>query len=321
VGALSSLVASVLLLLAAPPALEKPARYATDQAGVIPAARLDALNESLAAFERETSTQIVVYVDRRRPADTTIEELAAAAYRSWGIGQKEKSNGVLFIVFVDDRAMRIEVGYGLEGAIPDAIAKRITSEVVRPLFKQGDYAGGVEAGTRALMAAARGENFAATGRTVAESLHASPPFQPWTLVPPFLAGLVPFVVGLVRRPTTGKSVPFVLSTAFAVATLAAFVTAWVSGHPLLWLLAAVLFVATMAFLFLGMVLSSVYRASATARSGSPSSGYSPTWGSGSTSDYSSSSSDSSSSDSSSSSSSDFSGGGGDSGGGGSSDSW
>jgi uncharacterized protein len=321
VGALFGLTAPVLLLLTASPALEKPARYATDKAGVIPAARLDALNESLAAFERETSNQILVYVDRRRPPDTTLEELAAATYRGWAIGQKDRSNGVLFLVFVDDRAMRIEVGYGLEGAIPDAIAKRITSEVVRPLFKQGDYAGGVEAGTRALMAAARGEAFAGTGRTVSETRRAAPPFEPWTLLPPFLAGFVPLAVGLIRRPTTGKSVPFVAATAVALATLAAFATAAVSGHPLLWLLTVILFVSTMALLFVGMLLSGVRRAAATGRSASRSSGYSPSYESSSSSDSSSSSSDSSSSDSSSSSSSDFSGGGGDSGGGGSSDSW
>src|SRR5262245_57829415 len=156
-------------LLLAAPALEKPARYATDKAGVMPTERLSALNESLAAFERETSNQVVVYVDRRLPAGTTIEELAAATYRGWGIGQKGRSNGVLFLVFVDDRAMRVGGGYCREGAIPDAIARRITSETVRPLFKKGDYAGGIEAGTRALMAAARGEGYAGTGRTVAET--------------------------------------------------------------------------------------------------------------------------------------------------------
>jgi uncharacterized protein len=321
VSALSGLAVSVLVLLAASPALEKPARYATDKAGVIPAARLDALNESLAAFERETANQVLVYVDRRLPEDTSIEDLAAATYRGWGIGQKDMSNGVLFLVFVDDRAMRIEVGYGLEGAIPDAIAKRITSEVVRPLFKKGDYAGGVEAGARALMAAARGEGFAGTGRTVAETRRAAPPFEPWTLAPPFLAGFVPFVVGLVRRPTTGRSVPGVLAGAAALAALAAAVTAAWTGQPGLWLLAGVLFIATVALFFVAALLRAATRTPAGGSAGSRSAGYSPSYDSSSKSDYSSSSSDSSSSDSSSSSSSDFSGGGGDSGGGGSSDNW
>src|SRR5262245_30127583 len=156
---------------ASPP---KPSRYVTDQAGVIPAARLSALNEKLAAFERETSNQVLVYVDRRLPADTTIEEVANEAVRTWGVGQKGRSNGALFFVFVDDHAMRLEVGYGLEGAIPDARAKQITSDVVKPFFKKGDYAGGVEAGVDAILRAARGEGYAGRGRTVAEGGRARP---------------------------------------------------------------------------------------------------------------------------------------------------
>jgi uncharacterized protein len=319
VGALSAVAVPLVLLLEAA-TLPKPSRYATDNAGVFPADRLAALNESLAAFERETSSQIVVYVDRRRPEDTTLEDFAASTYRSWGIGQQGKSNGVLFLVFVDDRAMRIEVGYGLEGAIPDAIAKRITSEVVRPLFKKGDYAGGVEAGARALMAAARGEGFAGTGRTVAETRRATPPFQPWTLGPPFLTGLVTLGVGLGRRRTTGRSVPGIFAGAAALATLATVVTAIATGQPWLWLLAGVLFLTTLALLFVTALWNAATRTPGAVLPGSRA-GSSSSYDSSSTSDYSSSSSDSSSSDSSSSSSSDFSGGGGDSGGGGSSDSW
>src|SRR6185295_9468327 len=125
----------------ASPVLEKPKGFVTDNAGVLPPARLRALNEELAAFERATSNQVVVYVDRRLPGGTTLEELANVTFRSWAIGQKDKSNGVLFLVFTDDRLMRIEVGYGLEGVITDARSRRITGEVVKPFFKKGDYAG------------------------------------------------------------------------------------------------------------------------------------------------------------------------------------
>src|SRR5204862_517503 len=71
-------------------------------------------------------------------------------------------------VFGADRKMRIEVGYGLEAALPDLRAHRITSEVMRPFFQRGDLSGGVEAGAEAILAAARGEPFTGTGRTVAE---------------------------------------------------------------------------------------------------------------------------------------------------------
>ena len=152
----------------------RPARYATDLTGRLPAARVSALNERLAAFERSTSTQVLVYVDSRVPANTTLDEFANRVFKQWGIGQKGKDNGVLFVVFLDDRVMRIEVGYGLEGALPDARAKQITSDFVKPRFKAGDYAGGVEAAADQIMAAARGEPYRGTGRTVAEGARPVP---------------------------------------------------------------------------------------------------------------------------------------------------
>jgi uncharacterized protein len=174
-------MAGAVLLLAASfvraeaPSLPRPARYVTDRAGILPAERADALNERLAAFERETSDQVLVYTEKRVPEGTTIEELGARAIRDWGPGQKGKSNGLIFFVFPDDRKMRIEVGYGLEGAIPDARAHRITDEVVKPFFLRGDFAGGVEAGVAALLSAARGEPFAGSGKTVAEGRRSPAP--------------------------------------------------------------------------------------------------------------------------------------------------
>lgn len=170
---LRRLLGLVWLLAALPvageaPVLPKPTRYVTDTTGVVPSGRAAALNEKLAAFERETSDQILVYVADRVPEGTTLEELGARSMRDWGVGQKGKSNGVVFFVFPGDRKMRLEVGYGLEGAIPDARAHRITDEVVKPFFQRGDYAGGIEAGADALLSAARGEPFAGTGKTVAE---------------------------------------------------------------------------------------------------------------------------------------------------------
>jgi uncharacterized protein len=165
------------LTLAAPPRAAtpqspvvpaRPARYVTDLTGRVPAARVSALNEKLAAFERLTSTQVLVYVDSRVPAGTTLDEFANLAFRQWGIGQKGKDNGVLFVAFLDDRVMRLEVGYGLEGALPDARAKQITSDYVKPRFKAGDYAGGLEAAADQILTAARGEAYQGTGRTVAE---------------------------------------------------------------------------------------------------------------------------------------------------------
>jgi uncharacterized protein len=150
------------------PVPPRPTKYLTDNAGVFEAERGRVVNEKLAAHERATSNQILVDVEKRLPPATTIEDFAHAAFRQWGVGQKGKNNGVLLLVFVDDRKMRIEVGYGLEGAIPDAAAHRITDEIIKPWFRKDDYAHGIEAGVDALLAAASGEGNRGTGRTAAE---------------------------------------------------------------------------------------------------------------------------------------------------------
>ena len=89
-----------------------------------------------------------------------------AAARTWQPGQTGKNNGAVLFVFVDDRKMRIEVGYGLEGVLPDALAHRIQEEEILPRFRAGDYPGGIEAGVNAIIAATKGE-YKGTGSTVA----------------------------------------------------------------------------------------------------------------------------------------------------------
>jgi len=143
----------------------KPARYVTDNAGVL-GGRAEALNARLEEFEKETSNQILVWVDRRVPENFTLEEFTVAAARKWAAGQAGRNNGVVLFVFTEDRKMRIEVGYGLEGVLPDALAHRIQEEEILPRFRSGDYAGGIEAGVSALIAAAKGE-YRGTGTTVA----------------------------------------------------------------------------------------------------------------------------------------------------------
>jgi uncharacterized protein len=186
----------------------RPARYVTDLAGVLGEPRASALNEKLAAFERDTSNQIIVYVDRKVPESTTLEELANKSFHEWGVGQKGKSNGAILFVFVDDRKMRIEVGYGLEGAIPDARAHQITDEVIKPHFKARDYATGVEQGTEALLAAARGEPYKGTGRTAAEASRGNVRVMPWWLFFLLLilfVGLPAFAVIMMVRAARARS--------------------------------------------------------------------------------------------------------------------
>jgi uncharacterized protein len=202
-GGVSAFAARASGAPAPPP---KPGRYVTDLVAAIPADRAQALNEKLATFERETSNQILVYVDGKVPEGTTLEEFTNRAFHAWGVGQKGKSNGVVFFLFTLDRKMRMEVGYGLEGALPDARAHRIDAEIIAPLLKAGDVAGALDAGTDAIFAAARGEPYKGTGRTAAETTRTAMPDHDGAifLVPILLlGGLVVLAIFLSRAARRG----------------------------------------------------------------------------------------------------------------------
>lgn len=175
----------------APPLPPKPTKYVTDLAGALPAERAAALNEKLAAFERETSSQVLVYVDSRIPEGTTLEEFSSRAIREWGVGQKGKSNGAIFFLFTGDRKMRLEVGYGLEGALPDVLAHRIDDEVFKPRLQAGDTAGAMDAGTDAILGVLRGEPYQGTWKTVAESRKGGTAARPASVS--IFAALLPFL--------------------------------------------------------------------------------------------------------------------------------
>jgi len=125
------------------------------------------LARRLEQYERETSNQIVVAVMPRVPDDYVMEDFTQRTFDHWRVGQQGKDNGIVFFVFPESRQMRIEVGYGLEGAVPDGLANIIIQDDIVPSFRAGDMAGGIERGTEALIAASKGE-YTGTGRTVAD---------------------------------------------------------------------------------------------------------------------------------------------------------
>ncbi len=143
----------------------KPASYFNDYAGVVSTTTAQRLNQTLEDFEKSTSSQIVVAVFPRMQTDSALEDYTRRIAETWKVGQQGKNNGAVLFVFVQERRMRIEVGYGLEGALPDALGKRIVDDEIAPYFKRGDYDGGLTAGVTALLQAARGE-YKGTGRTV-----------------------------------------------------------------------------------------------------------------------------------------------------------
>ncbi len=138
-----------------PPA---PSGYVLDEAEILSAATESQLQTELSTLDQETSTQIVV-VTLTELQGYEPEQAALAIGRSWGVGQEGSDNGVVFLIAPQDRVARIEVGYGLEGAITDAQSYDILNSVALPRFAEGDYDQGTLDAVSALETLARGETF------------------------------------------------------------------------------------------------------------------------------------------------------------------
>ncbi len=126
------------------------------------------LETKLAAFEQQKGSQIaLLIVPSTQPED--IAQYSIRVVDQWKVGREKIDDGLLVLVAKDDRKLRIEVGYGLEGAIPDLIAKRVINEVISPRFKQGDYFGGLDAGVNALIGLVDGEPLPAPAKAANSS--------------------------------------------------------------------------------------------------------------------------------------------------------
>jgi uncharacterized protein len=135
----------------------------TDLAGALTNEQRNALEERLAAFESRKGSQIAVLLVPTT-APEAIEQFAIRVAEQWKVGRKGVDDGAILVVAVNDRALRIEVGYGLEGALPDAVAKRIIAEDIVPHFKRGDLYGGINAGLSRMIGVAEGETLPAPQR-------------------------------------------------------------------------------------------------------------------------------------------------------------
>jgi uncharacterized protein len=130
--------------------------YATDLSGTLSGEQISQLDQLLSSFDKTTSTQVVVLMVPSLNGDD-IEEYSLRVAEANKIGRKGKDNGVLLLVARNDKKARIEVGYGLEGALPDALAGQIIRQEIGPHFRQGDYYGGLRAGVEAIMSATKNE--------------------------------------------------------------------------------------------------------------------------------------------------------------------
>jgi uncharacterized protein len=159
----------------------KPDRYFNDYAGVVSKSAALRFNDELAQFERETSDQVVVAIFPKMQSDSDIADYTQRVAQAWGVGQKEHRNGVVLFVFVQDRKMFIQVGYGLEGALPDITAFDITEYRIKPHFRNGDYEGGIATGIDAIFKAIRGE-YKGSGKTVSEKHRGGGASSIWSFI-------------------------------------------------------------------------------------------------------------------------------------------
>lgn len=163
-----------LLLSAEAEALPvKPANYFNDYAGVVSQETVRRLDGDLRQFERDTSNQIVVAVYPKLESPSSVQEFTVRVAESWKVGQAGRDNGAVLFVFIAERQMFLQVGYGLEGALPDITAKQIIENEIKPAFRTGDYDAGLTAGVTAMLQATRGE-YRGTGRVRDDSSGLTP---------------------------------------------------------------------------------------------------------------------------------------------------
>ena len=178
-----------------------PAAYFNDYAAVVSKEAASRFNEQLAQFERDTSNQVVVAVFPKMQSDSDIADYTQRVAQAWGVGQKERRNGVVLFVFIEDRKMFIQVGYGLEGALPDATTFDITERHMKPLFRAGNYEAGLATGIDLICKAIRGE-YKGSGKTAAERQSSGGVFS---LLPFIIFIIVLVIISRVIRKAGGYS--------------------------------------------------------------------------------------------------------------------
>jgi len=136
--------------------LGQPTGFVNDYTGTLTAEQKSSLENKLAQFEKESSNEIsIAIIDSLK--DDTIEDFAVKLFEAWKIGKKDKDNGILILVAISDRQMRIEVGYGLEGALVDSQAYWIIQNVMRPAFRENNYYQGLDGAVDKIIGATKGE--------------------------------------------------------------------------------------------------------------------------------------------------------------------
>ncbi|MBC6991506.1 TPM domain-containing protein [Hymenobacter sp. BT491] len=163
------------------PPRPNPPRLVNDLAGLLQPNEVEALERKLVAYDDSTSSQIAVVTVPNLGGDD-IANYAQRLYESWGIGRKGQNNGILVLVAKEEHRARIQTGYGLEGAVPDALAKRIISNTIVPAFKEERYYDGLNSATDELIALAKGEYKADPAQTRTSNDSSGSGFPFWMII-------------------------------------------------------------------------------------------------------------------------------------------
>lgn len=204
--------------------------HVIDLTGTLSVEQKAALEQTLAAFEATKGSQLAVLMIPST-APEAIEQYALRVAEQWKLGRKKVDDGVILVVAKEDRALRIEVGYGLEGALNDATSKRIISETILPRFKQQDFYGGIGAGVGQIIRVIEGEPLPSPARASAGSFGDIEQYAPVVFI-------LALVVGGVLRAALGR-VAGALATGTAVALLAWFIVGVLSVAALAGVMALV----------------------------------------------------------------------------------
>jgi uncharacterized protein len=161
-----------------------------DQTATLSSGDIASLTQSLKSLEARKGSQVAVLIVPTT-APETIEQYSIRVAEAWKIGRRKIDDGALLVVAKDDRKLRIEVGYGLEGALNDVTAKRIIDEVITPRFRSGDFAGGISAGVERMIGVIDGEKLPAPEqRSNSGWLGGIDPLNPFALVAVFVLGAI-----------------------------------------------------------------------------------------------------------------------------------
>jgi uncharacterized protein len=136
---------------------EKPESWINDYANVLSSSEKQNLEEMLSGLEQRSSNQIFIALFKTMPESYYLEDFAVKLYEKWQPGLAEQDNGILMVIFIDDRKIRIEVGYGLEDVVTDAQSGAVIRDFIAPNFRSGDYYGGIKAALDVLIPAAEGK--------------------------------------------------------------------------------------------------------------------------------------------------------------------